>query len=224
MILAAVILFSLACAVASARRLFFVIEATPIDPGALATLLRRAPSTGPAAPLVELGAALADTPRADWERDLVAALREPGDARSAMLGEVMTELDFRTSRWTKVPRVSASLASSFGFLAATVSLRVALSELVGSLDDARVASVNGAILDAVDVAAVGFAGAALCAAMHYQARAALRARLGGAERLVDFLGELPDGEASAFAEHGRHASVAPPNTTETTDTVGPPLV
>ena len=68
-ILAAVILFSLACAVASARRLFFVIEATPIDPGALATLLRRAPSTGPAAPLVELGAALADTPRADWERN-----------------------------------------------------------------------------------------------------------------------------------------------------------
>jgi alkylhydroperoxidase family enzyme len=123
----------------------------------------------------------------------------------------MTDLDFRSRRWAKVPRVTASLSSTFGFLLATMALRVGLSDLVGALDDSTVLSVNSAVLDAVDVAAIGLVGAAFCVAVHARARAALTERLRDADRLVDLLERLGEGAIEPFPDPSRRASVSPPD-------------
>jgi hypothetical protein len=55
--------------------------------------------------------------------------------------------------------------------------------------------VNAAVLDAVDVAAVGLVGAAFCIAFQFRARVALAARLSGADRFIEALEGLDDGAA-----------------------------
>jgi len=213
-ILAVAIVFTLTCALASARRLKYVLEITAIDAGGLASLLRPRSKLAPGV-LRRLEAGLTEIPEADWERELVTALGQPPDVRPAFVGETLTELDFRARRWSKVPRVAASLASSFGFLLATVALRVGLSGLVGELDDERVLSVNGAVLDALDVAAVGLVGAAICIAIHYRARSALASRLKGIDQLVELLESAAEDEATPLVTAGGHATVATPFPEET---------
>jgi hypothetical protein len=212
-ILVVALAFTIACALGSARRLQYVLELTAVDAGALAASLRKRRAELPREPLIALEKALAEVRGADWEREIVAALREPVVMRPSLLGEAMTELDFRARRWNKVPRVSASLASSFGFLLATMALRVGLSGLAGPLDDETVLSVNGAVLDALDVAAVGLMGAALCVAIHYGARAALGARVAGAEQLIEVLEQLV--EATPLVDEEGRANVATPHSKET---------
>jgi hypothetical protein len=212
MILFIALVFTTGCVAASVRRLFFVIEATPLDPGTLVASLRRRRLELPSSALRELATAFESVEGAAWEVDVVRALEEPEDARPALLGEAMTDLDFLTRRWARVPRVSASLASSFGFLLATVALRVGLSDLVGTLDESQVLSVSSAVLDAVDVAAVGLVGAAFCIALQYRARAALSERLKGAERFVELIESFT--LRGHFAQPAGHASVAPPQTSE----------
>ena len=209
MILAVAILFTLTCALGSARRLKYVLEITAVDAGVLASVLRPRSKLRPGF-LQKLQAAFGEIPEADWERELVTALGQPADVRPALVGETMTELDYRVRRWSKVPRVAASLASSFGFLLATVALRVGLSGLVGELDDERVLSVDGAVLDAMDVAAVGLVGAALCIAIHYRARSALAGRLKGIDQLVELLESAAEDEATPLVAAEGHASVATP--------------
>ena len=114
------------------RRLAFVVEPTPIDDGLLATRLRASNAGTVCTRSVRLARALESDERLDWERSVAAALGERSDVRAALLGEAMTELDFRARRWLRVPRVCASLASSFGFLLATVALRVGLADMAGS--------------------------------------------------------------------------------------------
>jgi len=191
---------------ASARRLRYVIELTPFDDGMLADGLRDlAGAVHPGA----LDAALAGFPDSDWERSLTEALQRPeADARAAMLGESMTELDFRTRRWARVPRVAASLSSSCGFLLATFGLRIGLSSLLGgSAATSADVVVDGAVLDAIDAVALGLAGAAMCSAVQRAAREALSRRLAGALRLADRLERLADGVALPLADGTAHVTV-----------------
>jgi hypothetical protein len=194
-ILVLALLFTAGCVGASGRRLFYVVGATPIDAASLATSLRRDKNKLQPHALALIASVLGKTIGMEWERDVVVALSQPVADRPALLGEAMTELDFRARRWFRVPRVSASLSSSFGFLLATLALRVGLSDLVGTLDAPRIFSVDAAVFDAVDVAAVGLVGAAFCIAFQYRSRVALAARLSGVDRLVEVLEGLDDGAA-----------------------------
>ena len=198
MIVVVALAFTVACVVASFRRLGYVVEATPFDPARLATSMRGARGALHRRALPSLGALLVAVPGADWEREMVEALIHSSVVRSALLGEAMTELDFLARRWSRVPRVAASLASSFGFLLATIALRIGLSDLSGPLNDAQVFSVNSAVLDAIDVAAVGLVGAAFCVAIHYRARGAYALRVAGADRLVEFLEGVAEGDGGAL--------------------------
>jgi hypothetical protein len=214
MILVLAIAAILGCIAASASRLRFVIHATPFDPTRLEAGVRKMKGR-----LGALAAALGDGEDAAWERELVGALRAPPDERPALLGEAMTELDFRLRRWAKVPRVCASLGTSFAFLLATVALRVGLSDLVGALDEARVLAVNDAVLDAVDVVAVGLVGAAFCIAIQVQARRALASRREGSDLLVERLEQLADLDPRALATDPGHATVGRQEASEATPPV-----
>jgi hypothetical protein len=194
------------CIAASGRRLAYVLGLTTIDSGALVAALRHFRGAGRGLPLPLLRESFLELPGADWERELVTALADAGPMRAALVGEAMTELDFRAKRWSGVPRVAASLASSFGFLLATVVVRVGLSGLAGGLDDGEVGAVDGTILDALDVAAVGLVGAAICIAIHFRSRALLPSRLLAAEQLVELL-EGWEEEATPLATRGDHDSV-----------------
>ena len=187
MLLVVAVLLCAGCAAASLRRVFLVILATPFDLAAIANGLRGVSSEQAR----DLGAALARVPEADWEAAVFAASREPPDARAASLGEAATEIGFRTGRWARVPRVSATLASSLGFLLATISLRVGLSDLGSDVDAAGGASIDLAVFDAIDVAAVGLVGAAFCIAAQATARRALARRLLAADRLIQTVDGLP---------------------------------
>jgi hypothetical protein len=223
-ILVVALFFTFGCVLASLARLFYVVVATPVDPSSLAARLRTAKADLPPDPLRALDHALDAIPRADWERDLVRGLMQPAEPRAARVGEAMTELDFLLRRWARVPRVCASLASSFGFLLATVALRVGLSDLAGTLDSDQVLSVNGAVLDAIDVAAVGLVGTAFCIAIQYRGRAAVGVRLAGAERLVEVLEGFEDAHGGALAATAARASVDAPKTTERTESGSSPSV
>jgi hypothetical protein len=205
-LLALAIIVTCGCIAASGRRLTYVLGLTAVDSGALVAALRRLRTAGGSSPVPLLREAFLALPGAEWERDLVTALAEPGPMREALVGEAMTELDFRAKRWSGVPRVAASLASSFGFLLATVVVRVGLSGLAGGLDDGEVGAVDVTILDALDVAAVGLVGAAICVAIHFRARALLPPRLLASEQLVELL-EGWDDEATPLAPRGDHDSL-----------------
>jgi len=209
LILLLAIVASLACVAASGFRLHLVVLGTVVDPGRLEAGLRALSRQPGGGRIPALRAAVGDSPDAEWERDVLAALEAPSEDRAAFLGEAMTELDFRLRRWAKVPRVCASLGTSFAFLLATVALRVGLSDLVGTLDEARVLSVNDAVLDAVDVAAVGLVGAAFCIAIQVQARKALAVRREGSDDLVEVLELLADADRAALATTEGRATVAP---------------
>jgi len=215
MIVVLALAFTLACVVGSAFRLWYVVEATPIDPSTLTAGLRRDKSRLPPNAVRLFGEAAAAVPGADWERDVARAFSQADDVRLALLGEAMTELDFRARRWVRVPRVCASLASSFGFLLATVALRVGLSDLVGTLDPEEVVSVNAAVLDAIDVAAIGLVGTAFCIAIQYRARTAAASRLSEGERFVELLEALAARDGGALAPTEPRASVDALQTTVT---------
>jgi hypothetical protein len=173
--LAAVI--ALGCIAASARRLYFALTATSLDPSELLNALRgdKGRALFPA-----LVAAIRLEPAAAFERDLVDAVQEhSGTRRVAMVNEQMSELDYMLQRWTRVPRVCASIASSCGFLLASLALRNALADTSDLID------VNGAVTSALNVAATGIAGAAFCVAFQYAARGVAKARMVAADKLVE---------------------------------------
>jgi hypothetical protein len=199
-VLALALAFTLACVAASALRLSYVTGATPVDPSAFVAGVRAAAKGSVPASLTVLDSLLASVPATDWERDVLRAVGEPAELRPALIGEAMTDLDFRARRWLRVPRVCASLSSSFGFLLATVALRVGLSDLAGALDPEEVLSVNAAVLDAIDVAALGLVGTAFCMAIQYRARTTLAARLAGAERFVELMERLGARRGEALAD------------------------
>jgi hypothetical protein len=171
-------LVSSACALASIRRLDLAVGASAIDPTTLAAALRMgSPELWPA-----VKRELSDEPEATWERELVEALDAPSPGRVALVNEQLSELDYRAQRWGRVPRVCASISSSFGFLMAFATVAaMAAGDVTGDVD------FGAAAVTAINVVVIGLAGAAFCIAAHVRAAAVVRGRLVAADSLVESL-------------------------------------
>jgi hypothetical protein len=177
-LLVAAALVTLGCAAACTRRLYFVTNPIVIHPAVWLARLR----AGEGELVVRAAEA---TPRASWERELLAALAEPDeDVRAGRVNEQLSELDFLLGRWARVPRVCASIASSAGFLFGSLTVLVALS---GAASSASHDAINAVILQAVNVAVLGMAGAAYAIATQYRARKAALAFQKDADALVEAL-------------------------------------
>lgn len=187
MIPALAILVALACAGASARRLWLAANATFLHPDALLGALRGDIRGEGIEALREV---VAKEPRADWEHELIAALEAPSpEGRAALVNEQLGELDYRVHRWARVPRVCASIAASAGLLLAMVVMRSGLAQADVSGDSGALV-IRGLVGDALTVAAFGLVGTAFCVAAMAQARRLVRERLVATDRLVDLLERL----------------------------------
>lgn len=181
------VLVALACAAASARRVWYAANATALQPDVVCDALEGA--TGPEA-LDRLRVVIAEVPDADWERELLETLAAPPEQRAALVNEQLTELDYRIQRWARVPRVCASISTSFGFLLATLVLRTALSDTGDVPIEIGEIVIRGLVGDALTVGAMGIVGTAFCIGAQGEARRIARARVAGADRLVERLEAL----------------------------------
>ena len=182
------IIVALTCAAASARRVWFAANATAFHPDDIRAALAGAQGSEPIAALREL---LAMEPAADWERDLLSALAAPPDLRVALINEQLTELDYRIQRWARVPRVCASITTSAGFMLGTLVLRNGLAADVSELtSDMAERMVRGLVADALLVGAMGLIGMAFCIGAQAEAKRISKARLKGADTLVERLESL----------------------------------
>lgn len=160
-----------------------VVAPTPLD----LALMEKALVDG--ASLARLREALSRRPDLAWERELVEAASSSNDeaAREALLGEPLSELDWSLERWDRVPRVCASVASSAGFLCATV----AVIEALAMPSDPEAGPVLGRVLAAaLGAFTVGLVGTSFCAAVHLRTRGLGKARMAAADRLVERLVSL----------------------------------
>lgn len=158
------------CIAASGRRLAFAAEASGLDAKVLLAAVRQG------VPWLAIADAIGEEPAAAWERDLIEALRS---RQAALVNEQLGELDYEAQRWARVPRVCASIATSAGFLLASLAVREGL--------EAEHADVNGAIASALNAATVGIAGAAFCIAAHVRAGAMVKERLAVTDKLIERL-------------------------------------
>jgi len=160
-----------------------VVAPTRLDPA----LLERA--LVDEASVTRLREALARRPDLAWERELVQAACSGGDeaAREALLGEPLSELDWSLERWDRVPRVCASVATSVGFLCATV----AVIEAIAMPPEPEAGTVLGRVLAvALGAFTVGLVGTSFCAAVHLRTRVLPKATVADADRLVERLKAL----------------------------------
>jgi len=172
--------------VASAMRLRFALVPTSLDPDVVEralTVWRADRATA----LVRLERALTDAEDPEWERNLLEALRAAPDVRTALVNEQLTELDYRLKRWVRVPRVCASICTSSGFLLAATVLRVSLTEATDAAGLEGGQAVDAAVFQAINVAAIGLAGAAFCIAIQMRARTAAASRAEAFDHLVQRL-------------------------------------
>jgi len=139
--------------------------------------LRRA-VTGQRA-MASLRAAVGAESRAQWEQDLFAAFAEHDvRLRDALVNELLTEVDGLTGAWSRVPRICASLATSCGFLFASVSL-------LRSWGGVQAPPALGlAVVSAVDAFSIGVMAAAFCVVIHVRAARAARDSLSAIDQLV----------------------------------------
>lgn len=162
------------CVVASLRRLAVAVAPLWFDAAELGRAV-----TGRRA-VASLRTALGAESRARWEQDLFAAFAENDvRLRDAIVNELLTELDGLTGAWSRVPRICASLATSCGFLFASVSL-------LRSWDGAQAPPAVGlAVVSAVDTFSIGVMAAAFCLVIHVRAGRAARASLSAIDQLVE---------------------------------------
>ncbi len=176
---AAVVCFG--CAAACARRLYFATNPIAFHPAVWLAHVKRGEGE-------RVARAIEKSPGAGWERELLAALAEPdAEARAGRVNEQLHELDFRLSRWARVPRVCASIASSAGFLFGSLVLRFGLVAAGSVADEARRGAIDAVVLQGVNVAVFGMAGAAFAIAAQSRARKASKAFQRDADALVEFL-------------------------------------
>jgi len=183
------LVIAVVCVGASFRRLVFALTPTSLDVMALGAALR---GDAGRARLSGLKQALAgeDGSSMEWERSVLDAAASPAEQRVALLNEQLQELDWRIQRWARVPRVCASITTSSGFLLATVAMReglVAAPDMPPELQDM---AMRAAMTYAIDVAAIGLAGAAFCMAIQFRARKAAKDRAEAADKLVERLEAL----------------------------------
>lgn len=188
------VLVALACAAASARRVWFAAHATALHPEDIHAALAKAKGPEAIAALREL---VANEPSADWERELLDALAAPVAQRIALVNEQLTELDYRIQRWARVPRVCASIATSFGFMLATLVLRKGLVDTGDVPVEVGEMILKGLVADALMVGAMGLIGTAFCIGAQTEAKRIAKARSVGADKLVERLEELLAAEGTA---------------------------
>jgi hypothetical protein len=170
------------CVAASAVRLKFALAPTTLDPAAFDAVLSR--SNGDLGALDRMERAVASEPRAIWERALFESLHAPSPQREALVNEQLTELDYLVQKWVRVPRVCASICTSSGFLLAAAVLR---SSLAAPPETMGGQAIDAAVLQAINVAAIGLAGAAFCIACQMRARRAASSTALAFDRLVERL-------------------------------------
>jgi hypothetical protein len=179
---------------ASLRRITFAASPTRLDFEVLAAAARK---KGPELVLEVLEA----EPEGSTERGFAEAARATGQLRVALFNEHLREFDFAAGRWGRVPRVAASIASTTAFLLAALSLRMGLDGAYDLEEDARAVALNGAIMGAVDIVALGLAAATACAFAHRRAQKlgqeATKAADALAERLESY-SALPKTSAVSF--------------------------
>ncbi len=180
-------LVALGCAAASARRVWLAANATAFHPTELVDALRNFASGGPERPsaIGALRALVAREPSAEWERDLLDAFGAPQELRVARVNEQLTELDYLVERWSRVPRVCARFATTFGFMLATLALRKGLGGPLPT--DPGELFVRGLVGEALTVISTGLIGTAFCVGAHAEAKRIARARMKGADELVEWL-------------------------------------
>jgi hypothetical protein len=175
------LLIAIACATASAARLRFALAPTVLDvPTLVLALANRTDDK-----VALLRAAAAHDPGADWELGLLDAMGAPPWARVALVNEQLRELDHRVGKWSRVPRVCASICTSAGLLLATIALRIGLTASTETADGRTL--IHAALIDAIDVAAIGIAGAAFCITLQMRSRRAAASRAEAVDRLVERL-------------------------------------
>ena len=187
MIVALAIVIAAACVAASLRRLAFAAAPSALDPAVLAKALR---GDAGRARFAAIDEAVRARPEGEWERALFEAARRPSDERAAHVNEQLTEIDYAAQRWERVPRVCASVSSSCGFLLAALALRTGLNDPAAFAEETKSAILGAALVDAVDTAAVGIAGAAFCIASQMLAKKLARARMDAVDELVERLEAL----------------------------------
>jgi hypothetical protein len=174
-------LVAAACVLASLRRLTVAVAPTSLDAEELCKAL-----TGRRA-FRRLWAAIEAAPRVDWERGLMTAFAEHDErVREALVNELLTEVNGRTTAWSRVPRICASVATSAGFLFALITLLRTWGEEESPL------TVGPALISAVNVFSLGIVGGAFCGVIHVRAMRAERASLGAIDRLVERMQSLTD--------------------------------
>lgn len=192
-------LVALACVWASARRLRFVDGATRHD---LTRLVEELRGDAGARRGRSISSALATED--SWEGAVVRALREPDPRiRVAELNEQLTELDFELTRWSRVPRVCASLSSSIGFLLAALLLRQGLVDPTALSGDVSELVTGGLVGQALTVVGFGLAGAVACAALQARGNRASRVT---SEAADDFIERLETLDARGRAQRSRSAA------------------
>jgi hypothetical protein len=174
---------ALACALASGRRLAAAVAPMRLDPRVLLDALR-ADDSG------RLGERLREVLRGDSrfvvEYGLLAALAiDRDDEREARVAEELLEVRARGQQWARVPRVCASIASSTGFLLASVALIQAMGAIDAMTPEETGAAAHVTLGAALGALAVGIAGAAFCAAVHMRARRILPERMSAIGKLID---------------------------------------
>lgn len=124
---------------------------------------------------------------AAWERELWQAVRHPDRiARSALVNEQIGEFEYRVKRWAPVPRVCARIASTSGFLLASLVLRSGLKDPASLMSgDAMQIATSGPIAQALSVVTLGMMGAAFCLVFQERARKAEKANFGTVDDLVE---------------------------------------
>lgn len=170
--------------------MWFAANATALDLEIVEQRLAKSPDR--AAFVARLRAVVAAEPDAEWERDLFAALDAPERARAGLVNEQLTELDYRIQRWARVPRVCASIATSFAFLLASLVLRQGLVDAGELPSDVGELMVRGLVGDAFTVAAMGMIGTAFCIAAQSEAKKLAKRRAAAADKLVERLEGLPE--------------------------------
>lgn len=189
---------ALACVAASIRRLWFVTHATALHPATVLDAMKPAKSAGEPVDLDRIRALAAAVPDADWERDLCEALSaRDAKVRAALVNEQLTELDWRTQRWARVPRVCASIAASAGFMLAALVMRQGLQSEDFSADLATL-MIEGLVGDAFAVVLFGMVGTGFCIATQKLSNALAAARLKAADEIVERL-EAQAGAADSAA-------------------------
>ncbi len=176
-------LVALACVIASAARLAWAVSPTSLDPVVLALALTDADAAETA---FKIRDAIEGSDDMAWERGVFGSLSDPTiEASEARLGEQLTEFDGAVRRWSRVPRVCASLSTSAGFLFASLAMTRALADTAPGASD-----TTAVLVSALDALTLGIAGTSFCAAVHVRSCRVSRERIDGATRLISRLAAI----------------------------------